>query len=190
MNITLRKSNTIQTAINEVIKSIDLATEVSINEFQHAEAEVARVATKLDQDIRRKVGLMACLYDIRKSVATANSASGIDQLLTDLAFIDKQIAVYTPLITKTVRLDTQVLEGKLTKIRERASDARASLYGHLDDVSTSVLTVEVLADFKAKLSALKKHKQKYQDQILELNVRTEIQLNENVLATLQAEQLV
>ena len=43
MNITLRKANTLQNAINDAVKNIDVTTEISINEFQDAEQEVLKI---------------------------------------------------------------------------------------------------------------------------------------------------
>jgi hypothetical protein len=64
------------------------------------------------------------------------------------------------------------------------------LYGYNDHVETGVLTQEQIDTFKADLSALKKEKQSINDKVLELNIRTEIVLTDEVVKILQAEQLV
>ena len=53
-----------------------------------------------------------------------------------------------------------------------------------------MLTREDLDGFRRKVATAKKQKQKLQDEILELNVQTVIQLSSTAEATLQAEGLL
>jgi hypothetical protein len=53
-----------------------------------------------------------------------------------------------------------------------------------------VLTADQIEGYKAEIRALKKQKQGINDKVLELNVRTEIELDADTVALLQAEQLV
>jgi hypothetical protein len=57
-------------------------------------------------------------------------------------------------------------------------------------VSTGVIGAEQIVQAKAEISNLKKQKQKINDEVLELNIKTEIPLSEDVVATLQAEGLL
>ena len=71
------------------------------------------------------------------------------------------------------REDEVVIEGQLNKVRE-TKEVRHSIYGHSTTVDTSVLTAENLFGFRTAAADAKKAKQKLQDQLLEINVRTEI----------------
>jgi hypothetical protein len=53
-----------------------------------------------------------------------------------------------------------------------------------------VLTAEDLKNFRTASATAKKAKQKLQDELLEINVRTEITLSNETVAALQAEGLV
>jgi uncharacterized protein YdcH (DUF465 family) len=57
-------------------------------------------------------------------------------------------------------------------------------------VSTSVLSKEQIAQAKAEVLNLKKQKQQLNDEVLELNIKTEIPLSDDVVASLQAEGLL
>jgi len=57
-------------------------------------------------------------------------------------------------------------------------------------VSTSVVGRDQIDQAKAEIQNLKKQKQKLNDEVLELNIKTEIPLSDDVVATLQAEGLV
>lgn len=189
MNVTLRKANALQLGINDAIKSVDLKTEITINEFQNPEHEIAVAATKVRSDLARRNSLFTALYEIRKAVSTANHTAGIDSRLADIAHLEKQIQNFAALSGKEVVESMDVIKGKLSKIKERPADAR-SIYGYSDSVSTSVLAAEDIASFKAQVSAAKKAKQKLQDEVLELNIRTEIALSEQTVQTLTQEGLV
>jgi len=86
--------------------------------------------------------------------------------------------------------DLAVITGKLEKIKNSKDDSRRSLYGYNDTVSTTVIGQDQIDQIKAEIKNLKKQKQKINDEILELNIKTEIPLSDEVMATLTAEGLV
>ena len=190
MKISLRKANVLQTGINDVIKNINIVDNVSINEFQVAEDVISAKAKENIAAYQRKAALINVQYDIRNAVAEANSANGINGRLTEVARIDKLIALNQQLAGFNVRTDAAIVAGKLDKIRNRKEDSRASLYGHVDEVATGVFNQDSVNDFKATANKLKKDKQKLQDEILERNVRTEIVLSEQAVKTLSSEGLL
>jgi hypothetical protein len=84
-----------------------------------------------------------------------------------------------------------VIQGKLEKLKApESANSRRSLYGYSDTVGTGVLTQTQVDAFKAEQLALKKDKQKLNDEVLELNVRTEIALSDETVAVLTSEGLV
>ena len=188
MKITLRKANTLQNNINDALKQIEVKSEVALTEFHQPEAEIACAAAEAQTNIRRRNSLNSALYSIRQSVALANHNAGVNGNLTAVAELDKQIQFYTGLAGKEVRESADVLAGKLRKIGEQEGKSR--IYGYNDTVSTSVFTAEDIAGFKKAVSDLKKSKQQLQDLILELNVRAEIELNNEAVVALQAEGLI
>jgi len=190
MEITLRKASALQNAINDTVKSITLTQAIRINEFQDAETEVAKAAQEFNTNVFRRVALTDVLYEVRKAVSRANAQANVNEKLADLAQLEKDIQFFTGLAAHDVREDAAVLEGKLNKIRNRKEDTRASLYGHSDEVSTSVLTRKDVDTFRAKVAEAKKAKQKLQDELLELNVRTTITLSGKAVDVLKHEELV
>jgi hypothetical protein len=190
MNISLRKANALQNSINDTVKGLQFETTVKINEFQEAEQEISKVAGTLCDNLTRRDALVEALYEIRKSVSGANTEVRIDTRLADVAHLEKQIQFYNGLASKTVRESAKVVAGRLDKIRNDKSENRRSIYGYNDTVDTSVLTREDLDGFRRRVATAKKQKQKLQDEILELNVQTTIQLSDKTEAVLQAEGLL
>jgi hypothetical protein len=190
MNISLRKASAFQASINEALKGINFETQVKINEFQDAEQEIARASSEVKANIARRTALQTALYEIRKSVSGANTQVSIDNRLADVAHLEKEIQFYNGLVGNKPRESEKVIAGRLDKIRNDKSESRRSLYGYNDTVDTSVFTKEDLDGFRREVARAKKAKQKLQDEILELNVQTVIQLSEKTVATLQAEGLL
>lgn len=190
MNLTLRKANAVQTAINDAIKSIKIETSVEINEFQDAPGEIQKANDLLIANDARRQKLLLALYNIRGLVGTANAQSGIDLNLAKAAFIDKRIAQLAELTGIKPVTDMPVILGQLSKIRERKEESARSLYGRSDTVTTTVVSQGQIDQAKVEVQNLKKQKQKLNDEVLELNIKTEIPLSEETVATLQAEGLL
>jgi hypothetical protein len=191
MNITLRKANAVQNSINDTVKSIKANLTVELNEFQNVEEAIQKANSELIANDSRRQKLTMALYNIRALVGTANAASGIDTSLAKAAFIDKRIGQLEELAKAEEMTSMEVIKGKLDKIRnDKSETSRRSIYGYSDTVSTSVLSKEQIAQAKAEILNLKKQKQKINDEVLELNIKTEIPLADDVVATLQAEGLI
>ena len=191
MNLTLRKANAVQAGINDAIKSIDIKTSIELNEFQDVAVELKKANDTLFANDARRQRLLLALYNIRGLVGAAKAQSGIDMKLATAAFLDKRLAQLDTLAKLEPVTDLAVINGKLEKIRtDKGETSRRSIYGYADTVSTTVVGAEQIVQVKAEVQNLKKQKQKLNDEILELNIKTEIPLSDDVVATLQAEGLI
>ena len=191
MNITLRKANAIQNSINDAVKNIKIELNVELNEFQNVEDVIGKANNTLIENDTRRQKLTMSLYNIRALVGTANTSSGIDTALAKAAFIDKRIGQLEELAKATEITSLEVIKGKLEKIKnDKGESSRRSLYGYNDTVSTTVVSQEQIDQVKAEIQNLKKQKQKLNDEILELNIKTEIPLSEDVVKTLTEEGLI
>ena len=192
MNITLRKASALQNSINDAVKAIKVELTVEINEFQSVEDTLAKANTAMIENDARRQKLTMALYNIRALVGTANAASGINTALAKAAFIDKRIGQMEELAKATEMTAFEVIVGKLDKIKNDKGDVsrRSSIYGYTDTVTTSVLGKEQITQAKAEVLNLKKQKQKINDEVLELNVKTEVPLADETVAVLQAEGLI
>ena len=190
MNITLRKANAIQNSINDTIKNIKIDLNVELNEFQDAEQVIARANQELMINDSRRQKLTMALYNIRALIGTANVNSGIDTDLAKAAFIDKRIAQLQEFTAAKAITDMDVIKGKLEKIKSLKDEARSRVFGYGDTVNTSVLTRAQIEQAENEILTLKKQKQKINDEILELNIKTEIPLTDDIVNILQSEGLI
>ena len=192
MKITLRKASALQTAIQEAVKNIEITVKVELNEFEDATAALATANAKVVAADQRRTALTKVLYVVRAQVGTANADCGINERLAKAAYVDKRIGQLTALIgAESLQDSLTVVNGKLDKIRnDKSENSRRSIYGYSDTVSTGVLVQDQIDAFKAEQLALKKDKQKLNEEVLELNVRTEIDLSDETVAVLTIEGLI
>lgn len=184
MEITLRKAAALQNTINETLKGIDFGVTVTVNEFQEPETEIANQLKNFQANLVRRAALTKALYELRKKIGRANNDAGIDDRLADVAHLEKELQFYNQIAGNNVRIDPKVLIGKLEKIRNRKED---NIYGRGDEVTTTILAKKDIDDFRKLAGQAKKNKQKLQDEILELNVRTTILLDEETARILEDE---
>lgn len=190
MNISLRKASALQASIQEVLKSIKLENTLELNEFQDAEREIATASAKLIADDLRRQQLLVAYYTIRELVGVANSQSGIDIKLTKAAYIDKRIAQLQEIADMKPQRPLTEVVGQLNKIRARPADARPNIYSQRDTVDTWAVAQDHITAAKTEIQQLKKQKQKINDETLELNIKTEVSLADNIVSILTKEGLV
>jgi len=190
MNISLRKANAIQNSINELLKSITIVDTVNLNEFEVAEQVIAVKADESFKAFQRQCNLVEALYDIRSNVASANNATGITEMLTKIARLDKLIAINQKMADRSVRQSAEVIEGKLNKMRNAKDEGRSLMYDRYNEISTGIATEANNQSFKEALAAHKREKQRLQDAVLEANVRNEIIIDAMTAITLRTEGLV
>jgi len=190
MKISLRKANALQAAVNESIKNLEFNQNIILNEFQDPAKELEVASKKFAANINRRFALFHALYDIRKSVSNANTDKGISETLADIAHLEKDIVFFGNFSKTAVSVDLAVINGKLEKMRNRADTAADAYYHDQQGVNTSIFTHGELAGFATIVKTAKKQKQKLQDELLELNIRTDVELSETVVSTLTAEGIL
>ena len=173
MKITLRKASVVQNRIREILSTIHTAAEVYLNQFEDPDALIKESRATFQKNMEDQIDLQEALYGIRKLAGAANQVAGINDLLTDVAKIEKQRSSYEKLGGLQPRLSRILIEGKINHLKERKDDS--TFFD--SEFKTGVLTKEEIDEFIAKSQALRTEEQKLKDQLLELNFKTEINLD-------------
>jgi hypothetical protein len=182
MKLTLRKANAVQNSINEMLKTLDLDYNVTLNEFEEVKEQIQAKRDRFWTHAATRNKLVMALYEIRAKVAQANADAGINDMLANVAYLEKQISHNNMLAGKGAQTALKVLNGQVRKNAEAKDDG----YGYSRrDVVTSIFTEEEIEDFKRSAAGFKREKQKLQDELLELNVQTEIALDEETALFLE-----
>ncbi len=188
MKITLRKANALQQSIQDTIRQIDVGVQINLNEFEDPELCLSTANAKLIANDKQRFDLITALYEIRTLIGQANAQVGINDRLSRAAFIDKRIGQLSGFVlTNSLQDSLVVITGKIQKLKEQ--DTRGYSFGN-NTVSTGLLTQDQFEMFKTEQQTLKKEKQKINDEILELNVRTEITLSDELVDILLIKSLL
>lgn len=182
MKVTLRKANALQQSILDTIKNNHLNNMVHFNEFENVTDKLASAVDEYLNTFDLTGSLYDSLYTIRKLVGKANAVE-INDLLCDVALIEKKIQLNQNVANSAPATAINVIEGKIEKIKN-TTDTSRSLYSRTDEVTSTILDEGYIKASKVIVSGLKKEKQKIQDKVLELNIKTEIELPSGVVATL------
>ena len=180
MQLTLRKANKVQHSILEMIKGLDFTISVRVNEFEDANEQISSVHDAFFTHRATREKLVGALYEIRKAVARANCENSVNDMLADVAMLEKQIQFVSTYAGQSPRESDAVIQGKLDKIK----NAKDDYYGR-NEVNTGIFSKDEVVDFKRELADLKRQKQDLQDSLLELNVQTTIELDEETERFLQ-----
>lgn len=186
MNINLRKANALQNSINDAMSSIEMDSQVEINEFENPVDLIQTANDNFFGNDARRQKLLQAFYNIRALVATANANCGISTNLAKAAFIEKRISQLRSIASQKPMTSMEVIKGRLDRIKNRDDK---EYYGR-DTISTSILGKDQIAQAKAEVKNLTKQKQKVQDEVLDLNFKTEIPLSEETVSVLTEEGLL
>lgn len=192
MEINLRKANAVQAEIRRAINAAVANDTVSVTEFtQNVEQTIQQATAEFQKEVARKVALTNALFNIRKSVGQANATAGINDILANVQGIDAVMAVYSNVATKSAGKTLDEINARVEKIKTAPADARASIYGdRYNNVDTSIVTCEAIADAKAKVKDLKRQRQNLQDKLLTLNVNTMVTITGADEEVLKAEGIL
>jgi hypothetical protein len=189
IKITLRKANAIQQNINDLLKSVQVKPVIELSEFTDTVQTLQAANDAVMAADARRSDLLMALYSIRATVGVANFQSGIGNRLSHIAYVDKRLQQLDQLTNETSKMkDLAIITGQLEKIRNRREEHR--MYGYENTVSTGVLQQTQIDSISGIMRELKKQKQKLNDEVLELNVRTEIELTDEVETVLVKEGIL
>ncbi len=185
MKISLRKANAIQNSIQSTLKSINLKSNIEISEFQDPIQEITIARELFLKNDQRRNELLIALYHIRGLVGRANASSEISDTLSKIAYIDKRIQQLEQISSSSEQMDLNVIKGKLEKLK----NAEDRGYGR-DYVSTSIISAESISNAIVLINSFKKEKLALSDKVLELNIKTEITIEDIHVETLKNEGIL
>jgi hypothetical protein len=191
MKINLRKSAALQLEIMNVMNNIEVSTKRSYADIDYVETDFHDHVSTWKNNLNRKWHLVDTLENIRKATAKANQDSGVSDLLTEERVITQKIKFLTEVLEyRNTRMYTvQEITDKLKKYQEIKSDSVLA-FRQEQSVTSSLISKEEISVYETEIRKLKKLRQKTNDQILELNVSTLIDLSESDVRFLEKEELI
>ena len=138
----------------------------------------------------RRGKLLSALYAIRKAVSHASVSSGVSDLLADMAHWDKIIEFDK--VTAGIK-DYSPSEEMLTEqwndlVKEE--NGQNAYHRRRESIEVSLISKDDVAEAIANLANARIEKQKVSDMLLDLNVKTEIEITDEHIHVLKANSLI
>lgn len=192
MKVTLRKAHALQ---QEIRRELDermgrLRGSIRLDEtVQDVPKTLTQAQLGVSNELHDIELLSTALSAIRAAVADANTKSGVSSRLAEVAHINRMMKAYAELqeydhISIVPAEDLDAIQHKLTKLAE--TDSRRSLYRE-PEVTVSLLSEDVIRD---NLAQLRRSRAEFNDELLERNVSTRIELSDGTVAVLRARGLI
>jgi hypothetical protein len=189
MKVSLRKANALQESLNEAIKvNPKTESEVDVLNFDLWKTEINNVQTRYFEDVRSKLEMVEARFAIRKEIANHNTLSGVTDLLGELAQVESMMTtIQRWILRQTVRSTDEVLEKKRSR---RMTQAERVDYDGYISMDVSVIGKGDHDHWTEKVQELRRTKASINDQLLELNIKTQIELPSQVVKILKRENLI
>jgi len=179
MKLNLRKASALQLAINEQIAAVDMPVSVTIGRYDSPSQVTEKAFSKFSEGLAKKRDLFTVLYSIRQKTAAASEQAGVSRLLADSAHVEKVISLLTPLasISEFAKTSTQ-LDAALQDLRNETTLQPQYSYQKRESFNVGIIAEDATKEWKEEIAELKRKKQSLSDQLLEANVKNEIEVSE------------
>jgi|TARA_B110000259_G_scaffold8789_1_gene9682 hypothetical protein len=183
VNITLRKAKDLRDSLWTAINDMTFVTQFEMTEFQMPVNAVAQVEETFAKNLINRDALLLAMYELEKHIEKGYMMSEIGNMMSDIDLLKIQIEFFEQLISRPVMDDMTTITGKLDKIRK-------STTADFSTVTVNVLTKEDITGFTSVIAQSKRSKQHLEDQILEMSLRTELEVSEQAINTLKENGII
>jgi len=188
MEINLRKASALVEALTDQLATVKLDNNVRFSVFDtNFERLIKRQRNTLLDNVNRADSIALAIQTLRTLVGDANATAGVNALLAERQFLKGRIARLSRLSTESERDSLEVLKARMEKAAKAPVDAYSrgeeTIASNALELADIQVYASVISSSKVRLSAIS-------DSLLEINVRTKIQVPDEVESVLNDENLV
>jgi hypothetical protein len=177
MKISLRKANTIQELVGEALQQpLESPTNLDVMAIDEWKDELRFARKTFLSEMATRAQLVSARYEVRKRISEENAKQGVTTLLATLAETDTMINLMKRNVVDLTASDKyDVVEKKLER-KIILLDKEGLHYNRSDTYDVSIIDAETIKTYKEKVKVLKRKRQRITDELLEKNIRSEIEL--------------
>jgi hypothetical protein len=177
MKISLRKANTIQELVGEALQQpLESPTNLDVMAIDEWKDELRFARKTFLSEMATRAQLVSARYEVRKLISEENAKQGVTTLLATLAETDTMINLMKRNVVDLTASDKyDVVEKKLER-KIILLDKEGLHYNRSDTYDVSIIDAETIKTYKEKVKVLKRKRQRITDELLEKNIRSEIEL--------------
>ena len=188
MKITLKRALKLRKEIEALLAKVELPLSTTIPLLINRDPKEIINAGSINLDIKlgEYFNLSTILSSIRTQMATMNVSGGVEDILADIADIDRRITIYRKIAaaSETPTFDLLDAEMKLAKKALESSDDRG--YGRpAREITTSVVTNGLREFAVSSIAELKRRREAKEDERTAKNASMTIEIGEGYAELLQ-----
>lgn len=189
MKLTLRSARKLENKIaNQIPEPSDFGIEISPYDKNSINDTINNAFTQSRIDVETATKLMTIRSVLRRQIQSLNEESGINELISNRKLTIDVMNFYRSLLavaSSWTEPNVDIVDGKLEAIRE----GKVSSYVR-DNIHVSALSAEHVKEIEGLIKSLEKRIEQYDDNILETNMGTKVELNEQDVQFLQSQGLL
>jgi hypothetical protein len=191
VDISLKRALKLRKELEATLSRINLPATVSLSLLvPNPAADIAPANKALWDAIDDASHLSKILATLRKRLTDANVAHGIEDILADMAHIDRQIAINQKLASLKITPDEAELRAEIELSKKEMSDTQNG-YGRRErTIQVSVVNDSIVVGAKHGLIALKRKKIELEDERAAINASNKITIDEDDAAVLRDAGLI
>ena len=186
MKINLRKASVVQQTITDEIKRLGTEeTTVKVSLFE------ANIQARLDEQMEKVRAnhahagrLLNANKFLRAVVAKKNAEVGISDYLAEEAMLSSAESRLKTYSDSVVRPNLDALAAEIESRKANSNNERVSIYGRDYSLDVNVVPAEAIVEAKRELETIRRRRRKIKDEMVSINVRTEIEVPEQVALVL------
>jgi len=177
--MNLRKAKQVQDKISETINNLRFPEHrVDAMTVESWQSECLHRLKEYDDMLKEANDLSRVAYNIRKLQGNANASSGINEILTELAFINRHIDTLDNVLRDIAEQEPKEVVQKRVEIKNNELLKSERSFGFDAAVKVSIFTKDYIHEKEAEMRQLKKERVKLDDKLLDLNISTNIELDD------------
>ena len=187
MKITLRRAAQLQGELARESAQLNLTSTavIKVNEAANPESVLKTAVQDFEVKFRQAKNLIKIQYAIRESVATANTATGVAELLSQDAGAKAQMTLIAEILAQRDVCPTTAEWVSTYNITVERMKKAESLYGHTDQINISVLGTDARERLTQTLADLRRVRNNVSDRLLAINTNTYIDITDTDWTVLQ-----
>ena len=187
MKITLRRAAQLQGELARESAQLNLTSTavIKVNEAANPESVLKTAVQDFEVKFRQAKNLIKIQYAIRESVATANTATGVAELLSQDAGAKAQMTLIAEILAQRAVCPTTAEWVSTYNITVERMKKAESLYGHTDQINISVLGTDARERLTKTLADLRRVRNNVSDRLLAINTNTYIDITDTDWTVLQ-----
>ncbi len=176
MKVTLRKADALQKSVQSAINAISLPAMVGLTRFGDPVKALDKCKKDFEKNLQKKLDLLSALYEIRNTVGTENASNRVTSILSKIAYLDKVNGTLSQFAGNGTnpRPNDTIIHQQADDLRQ---DTATPQYGSRRETFTvGILSETEIEAYKRQIEENRKMRQDLSDELLSINVKTEIEI--------------